>query len=503
MKKMALFLCFAVFFAVSLLCNISVFAADDVKLVVNDKKVTCDVPPVIINSRTMVPVRSLFEYLDANVSWNDALKQVIVTSDETVMIFTINSNIAYLNTGTVYLDAVPVIIDSRTLVPVRFISENLGYDVEWNGTSRTVYVTKNTKTEALPEADSGNQSDSRPDTKPSEEPDRTFAANITSVDVRQKAEHLEITVAITSKTEPEISVLTNPDRVVVDFKNVYQQCNDGKYRAGDYPIKEIRWARHDIYSRIVIESEEAVKYSWKYTSSKKLVIKVNTTELPEDSGETNSGDDKYEIPEINITGAPTVVIDAGHGGRDSGAVGRDDDGEIILMEKTVCLDIAKKVTSLLTSNGINVIMTRSEDVALGDTTMDDLLERCEIANNSDACLFVSIHNNAFTDSEASGTCILYAGLSTNENYGITGKQLAQNILTPLVEVVGLQNRGLVESPNIVVLKRTVMPAALIECAFITCKDDQKILGSESKRKDMAEAIYEGIVKSLKQMGRIK
>jgi len=113
------------------------------------------------------------------------------------------------------------------------------------------------------------------------------------------------------------------------------------------------------------------------------------------------------------------------------------------------------------------------------------------------------HNNAFTNDKANGTCVLYAGLGANDDYGITGKELAQNIQDLMLKATGLYDRGIVESPGIAVLRKTKMPAALVECAFITNPDDRKLLESKSKRLDMSEAIAQGIINSLKQMGRLK
>ena len=204
---------------------------------------------------------------------------------------------------------------------------------------------------------------------------------------------------------------------------------------------------------------------------------------------------------VPACGTPVVVIDAGHGGRDPGAVGRDENGNIVLQEKDVCLNIAVKVQNLLQAQGVSVIMTRSTDIALGDTQQDDLSKRAEIANNSPACLFVSIHNNAFTNDAANGTCVLYAGLESVGDYGISGKELAQNLQNELINALGLYNRGIVESPGIAVLRKTVMPAALVECAFITNPSDRQVLAT--RQDDMAIAISNAIVKSLVKMGRLK
>ena len=126
---------------------ISFAASDTITLYINDKKINTDVPPEIRNGRTLVPVRVIFEQFDAKVYWNDTLKQVTVASESKTVILTVNSNTAVVNSRRHVLDTAPVIKDGRTLVPVRFISETLGYDVKWEEKTRSVKINEK-KTES-------------------------------------------------------------------------------------------------------------------------------------------------------------------------------------------------------------------------------------------------------------------------------------------------------------------------------------------------------------------
>ena len=112
-----------------------------------------DVPPQIISSRTMVPMRVIFEALGANVQWGEATKTVTATKDDLVIQTTIGDKNMYVNNVKNEMDIAPVIINSRTLVPVRFVSEALGADVEWDEITRTVYIYSRTydDDESLPE----------------------------------------------------------------------------------------------------------------------------------------------------------------------------------------------------------------------------------------------------------------------------------------------------------------------------------------------------------------
>ena len=214
--------------------------------------------------------------------------------------------------------------------------------------------------------------------------------------------------------------------------------------------------------------------------------------------ETEEKEEVKEKPLIYVDD-PIVIIDAGHGGWDSGAIGYDEDGSEVVFESEANLTIAEYVYEYLRRNKVTVYMTRQRDKALGDTEMEDLLERSEIANDKEATLFVSIHNNSFADSEATGTEVLYADTDNKLNYGIKSKDLAKNILKPLVKATGLNDRGVKDSPKMVVLNRTDMPAVIVECAFVSNPDDRQLLLDEDSMQDIGYAIGEGIVNTIKQL----
>ena len=99
---------------------------------IDENKVKFDVDPIIENDRTLVPIRAIFEQMGANVSWNEETKTATVEKNGTTIIFTIDKNTAYINGTETQMDVPARQINWRTLVPVRFLSENLGYDVVWS-----------------------------------------------------------------------------------------------------------------------------------------------------------------------------------------------------------------------------------------------------------------------------------------------------------------------------------------------------------------------------------
>lgn len=101
-----------------------------------------DQPPVILNDRTLVPLRGIFEALGATVSWEQNTKTVTATKEGTTIRLTIGSAKAHKNGMTINLDQPPQLINDRTMLPVRFVSEALGAEVNWDQRIRTVVITK-------------------------------------------------------------------------------------------------------------------------------------------------------------------------------------------------------------------------------------------------------------------------------------------------------------------------------------------------------------------------
>lgn len=177
-----------------------------------------------------------------------------------------------------------------------------------------------------------------------------------------------------------------------------------------------------------------------------------------------------------------IMMDAGHGGRDPGAVynGRQ--------EKDDALRLALAVGEILVNNGIDVNYTRTTDV------YDTPLQKATKANEWGADLFISIHRNSFpTENTAFGVESLV--------YDLSGLKLeiAESINQQL-EAVGFRNLGVKARPNLVVLRRTQMPAVLVEVGFINSVTDNALF--DANFDDIALAIADGILDVLRSQGLI-
>lgn len=111
-----------------------------IKVMLNDEKVLFDVLPTITDGRTLVPLRAIFEALGAKVEWNGETQTITATKDDKTVVLTIGSNEMTVDGETKTLDVSAQIIDGRTLVPVRAISEAFGCSVDWNDAERTVII---------------------------------------------------------------------------------------------------------------------------------------------------------------------------------------------------------------------------------------------------------------------------------------------------------------------------------------------------------------------------
>ena len=168
----------------------------------------------------------------------------------------------------------------------------------------------------------------------------------------------------------------------------------------------------------------------------------------------------------------TVILDAGHGGRDGGAAWHG------LVEKRLCLDVAQRVERILKARGVRVVMTRRTDAFV------ELDARTRMANRYSRSVFVSIHFNANRKTSIHGMEGYYRSAA--------GKTLARSVLRSMDRRVTGINRG-VFNRNFKVLRSTKMPAAVIECGYLSNRTEAKRCGSAAHRQAIAEGIAAGIM----------
>ncbi|MBS6524577.1 MAG: N-acetylmuramoyl-L-alanine amidase [Peptoniphilaceae bacterium] len=339
--------------------------------------------PYVDNGRTFVPIRELTELMGANVKWNQKTKSVSISMMDKDVKLKINSSVVYVNGKKMRIDdaSVPKLTqytaqnnECKTMVPLRFLSESLGFSVDWDQNKRLAMI------------DNG--------------------------------------------------VVKAP-----------QQQNNAK------PVQEPKAPVEKVKEPMPLPKEPEVN---------------DAKPQPMEPGQKK-----------NIT----VVIDPGHGGKDSGAIAEDK-----TTEKALNLRVAPRVESMLRERGYNVIMTRTTDEFIA------LSERAAIANRNNADIFVSIHFNSAGSASPYGIEVLYASENDVELKKDAGDQtlLAREVLNAVLKETGANSRGIKNRPELAVLRRTNMTACLIEGGFMSNPDELEKLKSDSYLDKLATGIVKGI-----------
>lgn len=183
---------------------------------------------------------------------------------------------------------------------------------------------------------------------------------------------------------------------------------------------------------------------------------------------------------IQMSRSGEVVIDAGHGGNDPGAIYGG------ISEKDVNLEIALKVKADLKKEGYRVVLTRKTDEFIG------LYDRAGISNEKNARVFISIHCNAADNGGANGIEI-YSMKDSEE-----GKKLAESVRKPVIENTGAKDLG-VKQRNFAVLRATQCPAILVETGFLSNDNERWLLNSDEYQEKIADGIAKGTAVYLRSL----
>ena len=431
-----------------------------------------DVPPVIYNNRTLVPIRVVSENLGAKISWDAKNAKVNIVKGTKNITLKINSSKVVVSGKEKTLpDKVPAkLISDRTMVPLKFISDELGINVTWDNDNRVVIM--NTIKEIK---------------KP---------VNYVSYKLGTSSDKESITVVNSSKADYNTFFLSNPNRIVMDFKDSGIK-NDESSKNDTIDKEYIKsykayYYKEENRTRVVITFKEDIdKEKIKITTSGNNVVILfdfpKVIDPPVQNPTDNNQPDVKPLPDNNgsETGKKySVTIDAGHGGKDPGAISPIDKTK----EKDLNLAIAQRLRDKLINSGYNTIMTRDDD------TFIELKDRSNIANNNLSDVFVSIHINAIDNATMNGIETLYYPNEGDYSYGRDNASLAKIIQNELIGVTGASDRGIIKRPNLVVLKYTNMPAVLVECGFVTNSDEIALLNTEEYKEKLTDAILSGIQK---------
>src|SRR5665648_213448 len=336
-----------------------------------------------------------------------------------------------VNVPTAEKDVPPLIVSSRTLIPARAFFEAMGATVDWDAENRIVTVQNDGSTVEL-------------------------VIDSPVAKVEGKAKILEVPAMIIVHDEDGNGSTMVPLRFVSEGLGA-----------------EVSWIEATRTANIVPASTE-------------------TEEEEASTFETNYGP-------LNILNSNAkekmIVIDIGHGGRDTGSIGNQEMPDE-LYEKDVNLEIGLKVKELLDQAGARYKFTRESDVSM------PLYDRPALANDIGADILVSIHNNSFDTEKPEGTEVYYyskvdeQGLDEGALYGIYSKDIAVLVQKEMVDILGTVDRGAKESEHLAILRRSSMPAIIIEGAFMSNPGNLEKIGTAEFKEKYAYALVKGLITTM-------
>ncbi|MBU5345558.1 N-acetylmuramoyl-L-alanine amidase family protein [Paenibacillus lautus] len=424
-----------------------------------------------MKGNVMIPIRVVSENLGFKVGWEKASQTVTVENSEKTVRMVVGSHQAELNGAQVDLNLPPVLNGKSTLVPLRFVSEQMGLDVKWDNQSKAVFLSSSLPpvSEGEVDPDAGNNPGSQTP-PPVETGNQAAMTGLSFSDNR-------LMIATEGAVTPNVFKVTGPDRIVIDLPDtVFSSAflaghavnaqSGGEMEITDYPdVMKVRYATFSDKPstvRVVIDLTGPTNYG--VTQEAGLIIVDLNAE-----GEILVP----PVPPVTGNGKKTVVIDAGHGGSQPGAISANGN-----QEKVLNLNIALKVEALLRKEkNINVVMTRSDDSTLG------LSDRVKVANSIKADIFVSIHGNSNNSSSPHGTETYFTRDAS--------KPLANVMHKHLVKATELMDRG-VKYSSLHVTRETTMPAVLLEIGFLSNKGDEAQLFEDDFQNRVAQGIVAGI-----------
>lgn len=434
------------------------YNAEEVFVAVDNVKLTnLSMPPIILNNYTLVPAREVFENLGATVEWKKDIEQVYITYNNTLIIIPIDSTKAYVNGQPQTMDTAAKIINNKTMIPLRFVSTALGFEIKWNDKTRIANIITKAET-----------------------------TTITTTETTTKYTVTEITTETTTYQAVQTTFVQN-ENIYYENDKLYIKNNGNiqlsditeydNYNDKNYTIEINRNLSNYINNITFNPNSDKIKSCTVTVGTDKTTISFNENKiiavnLIENNNyiciETVLPKEKYN---------KIIVLDAGHGGEMPGAIGND------LIEKDLTLKIALSAQEKFDNNSsIKCYMTRTTDV---NPSFDD---RTSLANEV-GDMFVSVHINSANSPDAHGT-ETFCQYANDLGNGLTSYRVAEEMLNQLLNKLGTNNRN-VKAGDLKVLRDSKIPASLIEVGFISNADDAKLMSNSID--EIGQAIYDGVI----------
>lgn len=444
----------------------------------------------IVNNKVMVPIR-VVEELGYAVNWNKTDQTVKIQSKSKAITMTVNKSSAQVDDQVVMLSSPLLLKNNTSFVPLRFMSEEFGLEVNWDNRSKTVYLTSDAAEELPPEengkpgagatTDFGTGTSTGTSKDPGTGTGMGAGSDKASTQVNGKIEDIHftdnrLTITMDQTVQAKVFTMSAPDRIVLDLP--------GAVLSDTFIGKNMEEAG---MNQIEVKEEHSFASKIRYSlfNSNPSTIRIVLDMNAQADYRLSTGDSiiVLELAEKTTSGANDsdnarriVVIDAGHGDQDNGTTGVS--GRV---EKDFNLAMALKVEALLQQEPqIEVVLTRHDDTYV---TRPD---RAKLANDLNADAFISIHANSVLNiPTANGTETYY--------FSEASKPLADVMHKHLIQATQLKDRK-VKYNNYEVLRRSNMPAALLEVGFLSNVEEEALLFTE----DFQNRVAQGIVDAIKE-----
>lgn len=446
-----------------------------VVLKINDQLVSTQVAPFIVKDLTLVPAREAFEAMGGVVDWDEINRIVQVTFEGVTVKLVIDSTTGYVNGQEKVMQIPAMIVQGKTMIPVRFVAESLSCTVGWEETGRAVLITTPVMSPVAPEKNQAKVHDIY-----LEEKDNRYSIVIESEE---------------PMTKYETSVYRDPDRFGLDLTEVTLGIEEGKLNGDNDLFSTVRYAQFDANTvRVAVDLKQKVLgevnlFEGGRTLRLDFVPQDETSSFNQNQGGTSS----YGLDMLDSRAQKFLVaIDPGHGGSDVGSQAKKD-GTVVMNEKDINLDVALRLNAMLEASGVRTYMLRKDDSSI------NIYNRPALANEAKADLYISVHNNSAPQNpSASGVEVFYNEKENESEYGIYSKELAQLAQKELLKSLGIKDRGAKNGSAYIVLNRTEMPAIIIEGAFLSNEENLQFMLTDAFREKYAYAAATAIIQTLNE-----
>jgi N-acetylmuramoyl-L-alanine amidase len=463
----------------------------------DNKPLELDVLSIMEDNQIFIPARNIVDALGGRITWFPTLKLLTINIDNHIVRLVIDEFSLEMDGKKIPLKTPAKVIDNRVMLPLEVIKIITPVEVEWDNQAKTLSINTINTINTI----------------------RPYLLKVRSYSDPDKT---RIVIDLSEKTEFKANNLTNPDEIFIDIIGSILKLEDTfkEIEINDGILKTVKIAQsNEEITRVVFDLYQEVKYNiFSLTDPDRVVIDIFRPEKKSEPLFETLPPKPEEKPvlEPKVTGKRVVIIDPGHGGSDPGAIGPTG-----LKESEVNLKVALHLEELLKKAGIPTYLTRYKDDFIS------LEGRTNFANQKNGFIFVSIHANSTLNNRP--TAIGTETFVLSSKYiGASAKDVADRenrasrahpeVDTDLASIIGdleesanikysfdfadivqkellkylkLENRGVKQAP-FVVLKGVNMAAVIVEIAFISNPQEEKLLKNNEFSQKAAQALFDAI-----------